>query len=248
MPNDVKTYCEIFGGAFWTYLKSDFTCDKAIYNDVNPFMANLFACSCGPDFAIDVNKETPQNKDTFNSYKEDVLKVYNDQSLLTIPDKDIGVKYAYLVTQIFSGIMSDKAKMVDLKGKYKSKYLAFAKRLNNQKIRERLDKVTVYNLSYEKLIEKVDNSDVLFYIDPPYYGTENLYGFHDFNITHHEDLANILKTSKSKWILSYYDFPELSKWFPKDKYRWESKNFKKASAAQKGKKQSDGEEILVMNY
>lgn len=248
IPNNIKTYCEIFGGAFWTYLKSDFHCDTAIYNDVNPFMSNLFACCCDPEFAIDVNKETPQIRDTFNEYKKDVLKVFNDQSLMTIPDKDIGVKYAYLVTQIFSGIMSDKANMVDLKGKYKSKYLAFAKRLNDPKIRARLNKVKTYNLSYEKLIDEVDDEDVLFYVDPPYYGTENLYGFHDFNITHHEHLAGILKESKAKWILSYYDFPELSKWFPKDKYRWEAKNFKKASAAKKGTKQTDGVEILVMNY
>jgi len=211
-------------------------------------MANLFACCCEEDFTLIADKQTPQMVNIFNDYKNDVLKIFDDINLLTIPDYDIGVKYAYLVTQIFSGIMNSKAKMVDLKGKYKSKYLAFNKRLHDTRIRKKLDKVSVYNLSYEKLIEKTDSENIFYYIDPPYYGTENLYGFHDFNITHHKHLAGLLKNSKSKWILSYYDFPELSKWFPKNNYHWESKNFKKASAAQKGKKQTNGEEILIMNY
>ena len=38
------------------------------------------------------------------------------------------------------------------------------------------------------------------------------------------------------------------KWFPKDEYRWEYKDYKKASMASKGKDQSTGTEILIMNY
>jgi hypothetical protein len=40
----------------------------------------------------------------------------------------------------------------------------------------------------------------------------------------------------------------LSQWLPKDKFFWKSRQFVKASAAQKGKKQSKGVELLVMNY
>jgi hypothetical protein len=44
------------------------------------------------------------------------------------------------------------------------------------------------------------------------------------------------------------NFDKLEEWFPKDKYRWESKEFAKAAGAKKGGKQSMGEELLIMNY
>jgi hypothetical protein len=61
-------------------------------------------------------------------------------------------------------------------------------------------------------------------------------------------LANCLKEIKGKFSLSYYDFPLLSEWFPKDQYVWEKKEFAKAAAAKKGKSQTMGEELLIMNY
>jgi hypothetical protein len=53
---------------------------------------------------------------------------------------------------------------------------------------------------------------------------------------------------EGKFSLSYYDFPLLSEWFPKDTYTWEKKEFAKAAAAKKGKAQTMGEELLIMNY
>lgn len=247
MPRSIKVYGEVFGGAYWNFIKGDFICDEAHYNDVNRFMSNLFAC-CAQyrEFSKYVDSVEPQNVDTFNEYKVEILTLLDTK--FDIPDFEIGKKYVYLVTQIFSGIMSGKSKMVDLKGKYTSKYISFAKRLHNPKVCSRLDLIQAHNMSYEDFIPMVDSSDTFLYIDPPYYGTENLYAFHNFGIEDHKKLIDIMKQCKSKWILSYYDFPELSQWFPKDQYRWESKEYKKASMATGGKKQSIGTEILVMNY
>jgi len=51
-----------------------------------------------------------------------------------------------------------------------------------------------------------------------------------------------------KFSLSYYDFPQLSEWFPKDKYTWKSSQFSKAAMAKSGKSQSKSTELLIMNY
>jgi DNA adenine methylase len=85
-------------------------------------------------------------------------------------------------------------------------------------------------------------------MDPPYWKTENYYYNHDFDVNDHTRLANTLKSLKGKWSLSYYDFPLLSEWFPKDEYVWEKKLFAKAAAAKKGVSQNMGEELLIMNY
>jgi DNA adenine methylase len=144
--------------------------------------------------------------------------------------------------------MTENAKMVDLKGKYRSKYLSFRDRLANPKFQEKFKQIGWSNLSYEQFIPMYDSEDMFFYLDPPYYNTEKLYAFHDFGLEDHEKLANLLKECKAKWCMSYYEFDDLVKWFPKDQYHWEYKDFKKASMASEGKKQSTGTEILVMNY
>jgi hypothetical protein len=61
-------------------------------------------------------------------------------------------------------------------------------------------------------------------------------------------LVTTLKSIKGRFSLSYYDFPLLSQWLPKDKYVWEMKEFAKAAAAKSGRKQNMGEELLIMNY
>lgn len=247
MPAENKIYAEVFGGAYWNYIKGSFECEEAHYNDVNRFMVNLFACCQRyEEFSKYVDDVDPQQVDIFNEYKEEILKILGTE--FDIPNFDIGQKYVYLVTQIFSGIMSEKAKMVDLKGKYRSKYLSFADRLRKPKIQERLNKIQSHNLSYDEFIPLVDSPDTTLYIDPPYYGTENLYAFHDFGKRDHEKLLDMMKQCKSKWLLSYYAFDDLYKWLPEDQYHWEYKEFKKASMATKGGKQSIGTEVLIMNY
>jgi DNA-binding transcriptional regulator YiaG len=61
-------------------------------------------------------------------------------------------------------------------------------------------------------------------------------------------LSESIKNIKGKFGLSYYDFPKLIEWFPKDIYKWEQKNFKKAAAAKKDGTQNEGTELLIMNY
>jgi hypothetical protein len=61
-------------------------------------------------------------------------------------------------------------------------------------------------------------------------------------------LANVLHNVQGKFSLSYYDFELLHDWFPETQYRWEKKEFVKAAAAKKGKKQNMGEELLITNY
>jgi hypothetical protein len=48
--------------------------------------------------------------------------------------------------------------------------------------------------------------------------------------------------------LSYYEFPKLVEWFPKDEFEWRTENFKKAAAAKKDGTQNEGTELLIMNY
>ena len=253
IPNDIETYVEVFGGAFWVYVKGEVhkkpILKNVIYNDYNRYMTNLLACCRNPqEFLKSMDEIVAQDSELFYKFKKDVFENKNIKDI-EIPNYDYGMKYAYIVTQIFSGLNPEKGKFIDLKGKYSSKFDAFRRRLKNPAVIEKLKKITnVENMDCEDVIKKYDSSTTYFYVDPPYWKTENYYSLHDFDTDDHKRLADVLKNIEGRFSLSYYDFDLLHDWFPEDEYEWELKDFVKPASAQKGKSQNKGTELLIMNY
>ena len=253
IPNDIETYVEVFGGAFWVYVNGEVhkkpILKNVIYNDYNRYMTNLFACCRNPqEFLKSMDEIVAQDSELFYEFKKDVFENKNIKDI-EIPDYDYGMKYAYIVTQIFSGLNPEKGKFIDLKGKYSSKFDAFRRRLKNPKVVEKLNKITnVENMDCADVIKKYDSPTTYFYVDPPYWKTENYYSLHDFDTDDHKRLADVLKNIEGRFSLSYYDFEQLHDWFPEDEYTWELKDFVKPASAQKGKSQNKGTESLIMNY
>jgi hypothetical protein len=106
-----------------------------------------------------LKSSNPQNNELFEGFKSDVLKYKSTN--FNVPDFELAHKYIYVMTQVFSGMMSENAKMVDLKGKYKSKYNAFIKRLENDQIQLKLSNLITSNVGYDTFINKYDDKDML---------------------------------------------------------------------------------------
>jgi DNA adenine methylase len=260
-PKDMETYVEAFGGMFWCFFNMDLTqypnLKEVVYNDFNPLNYNLFQCLQNPERLLEeINKIPCQEKGEFPTpdiYKEQFInfqvELFTDNFNVQAYDYVVAAKYAYILTQVFSGSKPETSSFIDLKGKYKSKYLTFRDKLSNPSWVEHFIRITkVENMDFEELINKYGSPTTYIYLDPPYWKTENYYSNHDFDSNDHERLANCIKNSQSKFSLSYYDFPQLHEWFPEDEYRWERKEFSKAAGAKKGQGQTKGEELLIMNY
>jgi DNA adenine methylase len=188
----------------------------------------------------------PIYKERFNEFQKEL---FSSGFTINYPDYDVAAKYAYVLTQVFSGSKPETSSFIDLKGKYKSKYLTFRDKLSKPDWVEHFNRISHFRLGdFENVIKEFDSPTTYFYLDPPYWKTENYYSNHDFDRDDHERLANVLKTIEGKFSLSYYDFVLLHEWFPEDQYRWEKKEFAKAAAAKKGQTQNMGEELLIMNY
>ena len=260
-PEDMETYLETFGGMFWCFFNMGLSkypnLKKVVYNDFNPLNYNLFKCVQNPSElqraldVIPVQQLGVSNTDPiFRTRFEDFQReIFNSGFTVNTPDYITAAEYVYVVPQVFSGSKPETSSFIDLKGKYRSKYLAFRDKLSKPDWVDHFLKITdVENMDFEDVIKKYDSESTYIYLDPPYWKTENYYSNHDFDRQDHERLANALKQVKGKFSLSYYDFDLLHDWFPENQYRWEKKQFAKAAAAKKGTKQNLGEELLILNY
>jgi DNA adenine methylase len=262
IPNDIETYVEGFSGMFWVFFNMDLTkypnLKTVVYNDFNKLNSNLMKCAKNYDTLWEeLNKYPCQQLGVVDTppeypelYKKCQKEVFSPDLVITEENSlDIAGKYVYVLTQVFSGSKPETATYTDYKGKYRCKVLIFMDKLKHPKYREHFDKLTfVENMDFENVVEKYDSPTTYFYMDPPYWKTENYYSNHDFDVNDHIRLADCIKKIKGKFSLSYYIFPKLEEWFPRDEYKWEQKNFKKAAAAKKDGTQNEGTELLIMNY
>ena len=260
-PTDMETYVEPFSGMFWCFFNMDLekypNLKKVVYNDFNPLNYNLFKCVQNPSELqrvmdeievqqVGVDNTSQELKEKFVSFQSEI---FGDGFKVEYPDYVTAAKYVYVLSQVFSGSKPETSSFIDLKGKYRSKYLAFRDKLSKPEWVKHFTKIThVENLDFQAVIEKYDSPTTYIYLDPPYWKTENYYSNHDFDREDHERLAIALNKVQGKFSLSYYDFELLHDWFPENKYRWEKKEFAKAAAAKKGTKQNMGEELLILNY
>jgi DNA adenine methylase len=277
IPKDIETYVEPFSGMFWVFLNMDLerypNLKTVVYNDYNKLNANLFRCiKEDKNELIRLLKEF-DGKD--GEYGDEINKIqHRNDSLIPAPDRcrvffdqcqkevfdpnfevgeianfDAAVKYVVVLTQVFSGSKPEKSTFTNYMGKYRSKIFIFIDKLQNAKFIEHFNKINcVENMDFEDVVKKYDAKSTYFYLDPPYWKTENYYSNHDFDVNDHKRLSNTLQTIKGRFSLSYYHFTQLDEWFPKGPYVWAQKNFKKAAAAKKDGTQNEGTELLIMNY
>ena len=108
----------------------------------------------------------------------------------------------------------------------------------------RLKLATIENMEFSKLIKTYDTDETLFYLDPPYVGTESYYSnTQGFGINQHELLASMLKEVKGRFILSYNDCEVI-----RDLYN--GFNFKEVSVnySLNAKYRRDRGELIITNY
>ena len=193
-PEDMETYVETFGGMFWCFFNMDLSkypnLKRVVYNDFNPLNYNLFQCVQNPaelKRAMDsisvqqvgVDVTPPEMREQFVRFQSEI---FVDGVVIQPYDYEIAAKYAYVLTQVFSGSKPETSSFIDLKGKYKSKFLTFKDKLSKPDWVEHFTKITnVENMDFEQVIMKYDSPSTYIYLDPPYWKTENYYNNHDFD-------------------------------------------------------------------
>lgn len=189
-PVPTTKYVEVFGGAGWVFFaKEKHPKQLEVYNDFDSDLVNLYRC-------IKHHREALEQELDFLFQSHEIFYDYKSQMQCRgLTDLQRAARYFYLIKESF--------------GSKKDSFATSKKRINLtinrfKEVQDRLQGVLVENRDFEKLIHLYDSEDTLFYLDPPYHGTERYYNV-SFTDDDHYRLNALLKGVKGKFILSYND-------------------------------------------
>jgi len=264
IPKDISSYIEVFGGSFAIYFNQDFShCKNIVYNDSSKLQTNLINSSRNYQEMIneiDValseggylycnSKDKKTLNDFYKSFYYEIKRsnFYYDMDF-EIPNYRKALIHSFMINSSFNSCFP-MSSGCSIFRREKLKFMTYMERIQDKYYQSKLDNITnVECMDFEDLIKKYDSESSYFYLDPPYKyidgtGTHNKdYGSElTFGEEGHYRLFNLIKDIKARWSLSYYDFPELHEWYPKDKYLWVTKDYYKSS-----NNKTRGDEILII--
>lgn len=245
-------YCEPFCGACSVlFAKPAYTHLEAI-NDLNGRLMN---------FWLQVREEVERLQWKLDTlpYSEQLFKQYRE-SLNSDEDMDALEEAArwYYVNRSTIGGYNDSSKGWQYKSAREKVLYAIPSEATSyrnaievlQGLSERLGNVQIHSCDFVRMIEQFQSPRTLFYVDPPYHGTEKYYAVDNtarFTPEDHERLAQTLNATSAQVALSYYDCPELDLYYPRDTWRRIEWQHTKDTSHLNGTLQV-GHEVLLCNY
>jgi DNA adenine methylase len=128
----------------------------------------------------------------------------------TLTDLERAARFLYLQRTTFGGKVLGRTFGVDPAGA-RFNVTKLAPLL--EELHERLAGVTIECLPWRDFMRRYDRPGTLFYLDPPYYGTEHVYGRGLFARSDYAELAEMLVALRGRFILSLNDVPEVRSLF-----------------------------------
>ena len=197
-----KKYVECFLGSGAVFFQKPLSNE----NLVNDFDKNIYDTMCDISQVDKIDFELIPN---VNATKEIFFELLNDKTR-TIPEERL-FRNMFLIKYSFS------ANMVKLGYKnmdsWRHHKLTYLKR-HLPDYQEKLRNTIITNKDFREVIRDNDDNDTLFYLDPPYSKNKTYWNYGLPFITNNE-LAEVLKTIKGKFIMSY-DYTEENRMIFKD--------------------------------
>ncbi len=196
-PHDI--YAEPFVGMGGVFFRRRQRPATEIINDWNGELVNLFRCMRAHPAAL-----TELLEWTFSCRADfEQLKTV-DPSMMT--DLQRAARFVQLQKLAFGGKVRGQTFGVCTDGR--ARYRASSVSADLTAAGKRLEDTTIENLDWCDFIDRYDRPGTLFYLDPPYFGTETYYG-DGFGREQFARMADRLGRIRGRFILSLNDRPEV---------------------------------------
>lgn len=194
-----RAYCEPFVGMGGVFLRRQNPAKVEVINDFNRDVATFFRVLQRHYVAfVEMMRFQLTTRAEFERLQA------SDPDTLT--DLERAARFLYLQRTAFGGKVAGRNFGVspDRTGRFDVTTLVPML----EDLHTRLAAVVIECLSWEAFIPRYDRKTTLFYLDPPYWGSEGDYGREMFTRDDFDQLAAVLHKLKGKFILSINDVPE----------------------------------------
>lgn len=198
LPSETGCYVEAFGGAagiLWNKPEQY----HEVYNDLDGDLVHFFETL--RTRGDDLKEELEQVVYSRELHEKWSSEFYQEQER---PDDPIerAVRFFYLRYSNFAGTHKKTGFRTAQKRNMASSFKRGVDEL--EWFRERIRGVTIENLDFETLIERYDDPETLFYLDPPYYELDH---YQEGNGFDHRRLYEVLTEVEGYVVLSYEELP-----------------------------------------
>lgn len=129
----------------------------------------------------------------------------------TLTDLERAARFLYLQRLSFGGKVAGRSFGISTSGPARFDTARLAPLL--EAAHERLSSVWIECLPWAEFIRRWDRPNALFYLDPPYWGTEHFYGKSLFGRAEFTLMSEALRGLQGRFILSINDVPEIREIF-----------------------------------
>lgn len=195
-----QAYVEPFIGMGGVFLRRAQRPAVEVLNDVSGDVVNLFrVLQRHPEALLRELRWRPAMRVEF-----DRLKGVRIQDLTDI---ERAARFLYLQHLAYAGKTQHRSFGVDTHHAHAFNLARLTQRL--ERVHVRLGDVVIENLDWADLLPRYDRPGTLFYLDPPYWGSEGDYGPDVFSRSDFEELAGALAVMEGMFLLSINDTPEI---------------------------------------
>lgn len=199
-----RTYAEPFVGMGGVFFRRRKRPSAEVINDRNGEVANLFRI---------LQRHYPQFIDTLRFQLTGRLEFerLKKSDPATLTDLERAGRFLYLQRTAFGGKVAGQSFGVDPASGAGFNLTRLEPLLAD--VHERLAGVVIEQLDWLAFIDRYDRPETLFYLDPPYHGSEGDYGRDLFGRDQFAVMAERLRNLKGRFILSINDVPEIRELF-----------------------------------
>jgi len=229
IPDDHKIYVEPFMGSAAVFFNKPLA-EKNVINDLD--------------------KDTVQRMRMIKKAPMDLTKYRDDLNTLektkyffdnhTTSEADLLTLEKIKTCNGFNGVYANTSKQVY---KVNNPYSTIK---NIDEYKSKLNRATIENKDYEKIIKKYDSKDTFFFIDPPYENTDTSFNYAEDTEFDLGRLVEVLKGIKGKFLMTLNDSQNIRQLFK----HFYIKPFKVLNAwfNREGKGEKYRREVFIANY